>query len=89
MLSILIGIVTRIQAGEQRTRNSITRKVQAIFLFCKTPKLAPGPTQPHIQRIPGAHSPGVTRLKREANHLPHLVSRLRMNGAIPPFSCRT
>jgi hypothetical protein len=44
-----------------------------------------GPTQPPIQWVPGALSPGVKWPGREAVHSPHLVSRLRMCGAIPPL----
>jgi hypothetical protein len=60
--------------------------VQVIFVFCKASILALGPTQTPIRWIPGELSSGVRRLKREANHSPHLVPTLRIDGVIAPFS---
>jgi hypothetical protein len=48
-----------------------------IFFFSITSRLALGPTQPPIQRVPMAVSLGVKRPLREADHV-HLVPRLRM-----------
>jgi hypothetical protein len=39
------------------------------FLF-PTSRAAPRPTQPPIQWVPGALSPGVKRQRREADHSP-------------------
>jgi hypothetical protein len=41
-----------------------------IFLFTTASSRALGPTQPPIQRVPGALSQGVKRLVREADHSP-------------------
>jgi hypothetical protein len=41
-----------------------------IFLFTTASRPALGPTQPHIQWVPGALSLGVKRPGREANHSP-------------------
>jgi len=44
-----------------------------------------GPTQPPIQRVPGALNPGINRPGLEADHTPHLEPRLRLRGAILPL----
>jgi hypothetical protein len=44
-----------------------------------------GPTQYHIQRVPGAPSMRVKWPERKADHTPPLVPRSRMRGAIPPL----
>jgi hypothetical protein len=41
-----------------------------IFLFSTSSRPVPGPTQPHIQWVPGALSPGVKRPEREADNSP-------------------
>jgi hypothetical protein len=41
-----------------------------IFLFTTASRTALGPTQPPIQCVPGALSPGVKRLGREVDHSP-------------------
>jgi hypothetical protein len=41
-----------------------------IFLFTTASRTALGPTQPHIQGVPGALSLGVKRPGREADHSP-------------------
>jgi hypothetical protein len=49
-------------------------------------KPALGPTQPPIQRVPVAFSPGVKRLRREADHSHlQLVPRPRTLGSIHPL----
>jgi hypothetical protein len=42
-----------------------------------------GATQPHIQCVPGAFSPGV---KREADHSPPCSAEFKNGGAVPPLS---
>jgi len=56
--------------------------VMGIFLFTTASRQSLGPTQPLIQRVPGAFTPGVKRPSREGDRL-HQVPRLRMRGAIP------
>jgi hypothetical protein len=48
-----------------------------IFLFTTESRTALEPTQPPIQWVPGAFSLGVKRQGCEADHPPHLVSRLK------------
>jgi hypothetical protein len=55
------------------------------WLFSTSSRSALGPTQPPIQRIPGAISPGVKRPGREAEHSLHVVSRSRKRGSIHPL----
>jgi len=47
-----------------------------------------GPPSLLIQRVAGDISPGMKQPGREAVIHLHLVPRLRMLGAIPPFSLR-
>jgi hypothetical protein len=47
-----------------------------------------GPTQPPIQWVPGAVSPGVKRLEREADHSPPTsakVKKMCIYTSTPPF----
>jgi hypothetical protein len=44
----------------------------------------PGPTQPPVQRVPGALSPGVKRSGREADHSPS-SAEVKNSGAILPL----
>jgi hypothetical protein len=59
----------------------------ADFLIAPASKPALGPSQPRIQWIPGALSPGVKRGRGVTlTTYPHLVPRLRMSRSyIPPF----
>jgi hypothetical protein len=54
-----------------------------IFLFSIASRLTLGPTQPPIQCVPGALSPGVKRLGREADHSPPSSAEVKNDGAIP------
>jgi hypothetical protein len=57
-----------------------------IFLFDTMSRPAPGPTQPPLQWVPGAVSPGINRPGREADHSPPSSTEVkRITGAIPPF----
>jgi hypothetical protein len=55
--------------GRLRCRSSSPGRVKN-FLFSKSPRPALGSTQPPIQRIPGALSPGAKLPGREADHSP-------------------
>jgi hypothetical protein len=57
-----------------------------IFLFSTASRPTLGPRQPHIQWVPGAVSPGVKRLGREADHSPPSSAEVKNGGAIPPLS---
>jgi len=58
--------------------------VMGIVLFAMS-RPALGPTQPPLQWVMGALTPGVKRPGCETDHHLHLGSRLRMGGAIPPL----
>jgi hypothetical protein len=47
-----------------------SRKILGIFLFSTASRLALGPTEPPIQRVPGAISLGIKRPGRESDHSP-------------------
>jgi hypothetical protein len=62
-----------------------SRRRLGIFLFTTASRTALGPTQPPIQRVPGAHILAVKRPRRETDHSLHLVPRSRMRGVISPL----
>jgi hypothetical protein len=47
-----------------------SRRGLGIFIFTTASRTSLGPTQPPIQRVPGALFLGVNRLEREADHSP-------------------
>jgi hypothetical protein len=55
------------------------------FLFTTMFRLALVPTQPPIQWVPGALSPGVKHLGHEVDHSPPPSVKLKTTGAIPPL----
>jgi hypothetical protein len=75
LLVIIIIIITQyrsrysdwLRAGRPRGRSSSPGGVKN-FLFYTSSRPVLGPTQPPIQRVPGALSQGVQRPGREANH---------------------
>jgi hypothetical protein len=64
----VVDIVTGLQARRRRWSSSPDRVKN--FLFSTSSRSALGPTQPPIQRVPGALSPGVKRHGREADYSP-------------------
>jgi hypothetical protein len=62
-----------------------SRRRLAVFLFTIASRRALGPTQPHIQWVPGALSLGVRQPGREADHSPPSSAEVKMRGAIPPL----
>jgi hypothetical protein len=55
------------------------------FLFSTASRPALGPTQPPIQRVPGAFSLGVKRQWREADQSSSSIAEVKNGGAIPPL----
>jgi hypothetical protein len=43
------------------------------------------PTQPPIQLVPTVLCSVLKQMGRESDHSPHLVTRLRMSGDVPPL----
>jgi hypothetical protein len=75
-----VDIVTRLRAGRS---GFDSRRGLGIFLVATASRQALGPTQSPIQWVLGLF-PWIKRPGHEADHS-HLVSRLRMRGAIPPL----
>jgi hypothetical protein len=57
--------------------------VNIIYFPASRPAL--GPTQPPIQWVPEALSPGVKGRKHEADHSPRSSAEFKNGGAIPPL----
>jgi hypothetical protein len=64
-----IGIATGYGLNDEGYRSSNPSRVKN-FLFSTSSRLTLGPTQPPIQWVLGALSPGVKRQGREADHSP-------------------
>jgi hypothetical protein len=65
-----------LRAGRQRGRSSSPGRVKN-FLFSTSSRPVPGSTQPPIQWVPGALSPGVKRPGREADHSPPTTAEVK------------
>jgi hypothetical protein len=63
-----------------------SRQGQEIFLYRTVSRKALGPTQPPIQLVPRALSPGVKRPWREADHSPPPTVKVKNGGAKSPLS---
>ena len=78
-------MVTRLRA--ERPRNLVRFSAEARdFPSSKAPRPILESTLSSIQWVTGVTSRRVQRLKREADHLPHLVLRLEMSGTVPQNS---
>jgi hypothetical protein len=64
-----VGITTGYRLDERRIRSSSAGMVNSFILFASS-RLAVGPTQHHIQWVPGTLSPGLMPPGREADHSP-------------------
>jgi hypothetical protein len=62
---------------ETRPNTHILFLMMGIFHFTTASRTALGPTQPPIQRVPWALSPGVKRPRREADHSPPSSSEVK------------
>jgi hypothetical protein len=65
----LVSIETMLNAGRLSNWGSFLGRTRDFFLFPITSSLTPRPTQPLIQRVPGAISQGVKRLVHETGHI--------------------
>jgi hypothetical protein len=61
-----------------------SRQRQEIFLFPTASRPTLGPTQPPVQWVPGALSPGVKQPGREPGHSLPSSGEVENGGAIPP-----
>jgi hypothetical protein len=66
-------------------RGSIPGKGKEIFLYFTASRPILRPTQPPVQPVPGAHSPGVKQPGHEADHSPPFSAEVKNGGAIPPL----
>jgi hypothetical protein len=73
----------RLRAGRPKGRSSSPGGV-TIFLLLTSSRPVLGPTQPPIQWVPGALSPGVKQPGPEDDHS-QLVPRSRIRGSIRPL----
>jgi hypothetical protein len=64
-------------------RGSILERGKILFSTASRPAL--GPTQPPIEWVPGAISPGVKGPGRETDHSPPSSADVKNGGAIPPL----
>jgi hypothetical protein len=77
-----------LRAGSPRGRSSSPGRVKN-YLFSKSSRLALRSTQPPIQLVPGALSPGVKRTGREADHSPPTsaeVEEMWIYTSTPPYA---
>jgi hypothetical protein len=78
-----------LRAGRPRGRSSSPNRVKNV-IFSTASRPALGPTQPPIQWVPGAPSPGVERPGREADHSQvvqeymdrYIHSPIRLHGVV-------
>jgi hypothetical protein len=76
-----VGVATGYGTG----RSGFYSRHGKIFRFSATSRQVLGSTQPPIQWVPGAPSPGVKRPGREADHSPPTSAEAKNGGAIPPL----
>jgi hypothetical protein len=65
-----------LRAERPRGRSSSPDRIKN-FIFTTSSRLALGPTQPPIQWVSGALSPGVKRLGREADQSPPITAKVK------------
>jgi hypothetical protein len=74
-----------LRAGRPRGRSSSPGRVKN-FRFSMSSRPALGSTQPHLQRVPGALSPGIKRPEREADHSPPTSAEVKKMWICTPTS---
>jgi hypothetical protein len=65
----LVSIETMLNAGRSSNWGSFLGRARDFFLFPITSSLILKPTQPLMQRVPGAISLGLKRLGHETGHI--------------------
>jgi hypothetical protein len=70
---------------ELEGRSFDSRQGQVILLCSTAYRPVLGPTQPPVQWVLGAVSPGVKRPLREADHSPRSSAEVKNGGVIPPL----
>jgi hypothetical protein len=75
-----------IATGYELNGQGLTPSKGKIFLSSTVFRLDLGPTQPPIQWVLGALSPGLKSLAREADYSPPSNAEVKNGGAIPPLS---
>jgi hypothetical protein len=92
--ALIAGYRDWLRAGRPRSRNSSPDR-EKNFLFSTSSRPALGPTQPLIQWVPGALSPGVKRPRREADHSPPCRAQeyvglyIRLHGIVLNYTGKT
>jgi hypothetical protein len=82
-----VGIATGYGLDDQGV--GVRVPVGSRIFFSKSSRLALGSTQPPIQWVPGALSPGVKRPGREADHSPPTsaeVKKMWIYTSTPPYT---
>jgi hypothetical protein len=77
-----------LRAGRLRGRSSNPGRVKN-FYFSSSFRPALGPTQPLIQRVPGALSPGLKQAGRDADHSPETSAEVKKTWvytSTPPYA---
>jgi hypothetical protein len=77
-----------LRAGRQRGPSSSPGRVKK-FLFSTSSRPALGPTQPPIEWVPGALSPGVKQTGHEADHSPPASAEVKKTWiytSTPPYA---
>lgn len=79
----IISVQNAVGDGRPNTLGSISRSVNKSFLYSKLSEPTVGSNRPLAEWVVGALPREIKRPVCEVEQSPHLVSRLRISGAIP------